>query len=156
MIFTVPSNILLDNTNSLTSSSLDEYSKTVFTCNRNEMSALDKTHPGMKKNFCLYDLPGWDASNFIQRVKYSLNEKLLLSIKTYVKIYHVVQCCRLYRNIKTFNNTKDEFPHIYFLRTLPRLLEHRFQEQLLIEKNVKWEVFYINSCPEKSCSTMHL
>ena len=50
MIFTVPSNILLDNTNSLTSSSLGEYSKTVFTCNRNEMSNLDKTHPGMKKN----------------------------------------------------------------------------------------------------------
>ena len=68
-----------------------------------------------------------------------------------------VQCRRLYKNIKTFNFTKDEFPHIYFLRTLPRLFqEHRLQEQLSMEKNIKCEVFYINSCPAKSCSTMHL
>ena len=58
MTFTVSSNILLDNSNSLTSSSLDEDSKTVFTCNRNEMSTRDKTHRGMKKKFCLQDPPG--------------------------------------------------------------------------------------------------
>ena len=53
------------------------------------------------------------------------------------KFIMFVQCCRLYKNIKTFNNTKDEFFHIYFLRTLPRLLEQRFQEQLSMEKNLK-------------------
>ena len=50
MTFTASSNILLDNSNSPTSSSLDEDSKNVFTCNRNEMSARDKTHRGIKKN----------------------------------------------------------------------------------------------------------
>ena len=58
MTFTVSSNILLDNSNSLTSSSLDEDSKTVFKCNRNEMSTRDKTHRGIKKDFCLHELPG--------------------------------------------------------------------------------------------------
>ena len=58
MNFTVSSNILFDNSNSLTSSLRDEDSKRVFTCNRNEMSTLDKTHLEMKKNFCLNDLPG--------------------------------------------------------------------------------------------------
>lgn len=47
-----------------------------------------------------------------------------------------LQSCRLFKNIKTFNFTKDEFLHIYFLRTLPRLLEHLFQKQLSMEKNV--------------------
>ena len=70
------------------------------------------------------------------------------------KFITFVQWCRLHKNIKTCNFTKDEFPHIYFLGTLPRLLEHRFQEELSMEKNVKWEVFYINSCPAKSCSTV--
>ena len=50
MTFTASSNILLDNSNSPTSSSLDEDSENVFTCNRNEMSARDKTHRGIKKN----------------------------------------------------------------------------------------------------------
>ena len=54
MNFTASSNILLDNSNSLTTSSLDEDSKKVFTCNRNEMSTRDKTHRGMKKKFCLH------------------------------------------------------------------------------------------------------
>ena len=58
MTFTASSNILLDNSNSLTSSSLDEDSKRIFACNRNEMSTLDKTHRGMKRKFCLHDLPG--------------------------------------------------------------------------------------------------
>ena len=49
MAFTPSSNILLDNSNSRTSSSLDEDSKRVFTCNRNEMSTRDKNHRGMKK-----------------------------------------------------------------------------------------------------------
>ena len=48
-----------------------------------------------------------------------------------------VQSCRFYKNIKTFNFITDELPHIYFLRTLLRLLEHLFQEQLSMEKNVK-------------------
>ena len=58
MTFTASSNILLDNSNSLTTFSLDEDSKRVFTCNRNEMSTRDKTHRGMKKKFCLHYLPG--------------------------------------------------------------------------------------------------
>lgn len=49
MTFTVSSYILLGNSNSLTSSSLDEDSKTVFTCNRNEMPTRIKNHHGMKK-----------------------------------------------------------------------------------------------------------
>ena len=57
MTLTASSNILLDNRNSLTS--LDEDSKRIFTCNRNEMSTRGKTHRGMKKKkFCLHDLPG--------------------------------------------------------------------------------------------------
>ena len=54
MNFTASSNILLDNSNSLTTSSLDGNSKRVFTCNRNEMSTRDKTHRRMKKKFCLH------------------------------------------------------------------------------------------------------
>ena len=49
MIFTVTSNILLGNSNLLTSSPLDEDSKKNFTFNRNQMSTLDKTHRGIKK-----------------------------------------------------------------------------------------------------------
>ena len=49
MTFTASSNILLYNSNSRTTSSLDEDSKRIFTCNRNEMSTRDKTHLGMKK-----------------------------------------------------------------------------------------------------------
>ena len=56
MNFTASSNILLDNSNSLTTSSLDEDSKRVFTCNRNEMSTRDKTHRGIKKKN-LFALP---------------------------------------------------------------------------------------------------
>ena len=56
MTFTASSSILLDNSNSRNSSSLDENSKRVFTCNRNEISTRDKTHRGMKNNFCLHDL----------------------------------------------------------------------------------------------------
>ena len=48
-----------------------------------------------------------------------------------------VQSCRLYKNIKTFNFTTDELPRNYFLRTLLRLLEQLFQEQLSMEKNAK-------------------
>ena len=48
MTFNASSNILLDNSNSLTSS-LDKDSKRVFTCSRNEKSTQDKTHRGMKK-----------------------------------------------------------------------------------------------------------
>ena len=56
------------------------------------------------------------------------------------KFIMFVQSCRLYKNITTFNFTVDELPHIDFLRTLPRLLEHLFQEQLTMEKIVKREV----------------
>ena len=53
------------------------------------------------------------------------------------KFIMFVQSCKLYKNITTFNFTKDELLHIYFLRTLPRLLEHLFQEQLSTEKKCK-------------------
>ena len=56
MNFTASSNILLDNSNSLTTSSLDKDSKRAFTCNRNEMSTRDKTHRWMKKKI-LFALP---------------------------------------------------------------------------------------------------
>ena len=58
MAFTASSNILLDYSNSLTTFSLDEDSKRVFTCTRNKMSTRDKTHRGMKKKLCLHYLPG--------------------------------------------------------------------------------------------------
>ena len=48
-----------------------------------------------------------------------------------------VQSCRVYKNITTFNITKDELPHIHFLRTLPRLSEHLFSGAALNAENVK-------------------
>ena len=63
--FAASPNVLLDCSNSFISSVLDEDSKRVFTCHQNEMFLLDKTDHGMKKNFCLHDLTGYNDSNFI-------------------------------------------------------------------------------------------
>ena len=156
MTFTASSNILLDNSNFLTSSSLDD-SKTVFTCNRNEGFTRDKTHRAMKNNFCFHDLAGWDFTG-ISRGEIQFEWKTLIEYKN------------ICENLSCFFSAVD------FVRTLkPSTLQKMnslififyglwqnfskntiFRSSSQWKKNVKWEVFYIDSCPTKSCSTIHL
>ena len=61
MTLTAPSNILLDSSNSITSALHDQESKRVV-----KMKSLPQmTLMAGWKEFCLHDLQGWNASNFI-------------------------------------------------------------------------------------------
>ena len=61
----------------------------MFTCNRDEISSRDETGPGMKKIlFACQFHPAIRQVEFHPGMKFSLKQNLLLSTKTYNKIYH--------------------------------------------------------------------
>ena len=61
----------------------EKISKSVFTCNRDEISSGDETRPGMKKFLFTREFhPGMKRVEFHLEMKFNLKENLPLSIKT--------------------------------------------------------------------------